>query len=428
MTRSLQARVRLLAFRAAITLIVIECLSLLAIRLSRPLLNDEIRTSRDIFREQSEKIRRLLDPSSPHMLSLDATLGWRYRAGYRDSANAINTQGLRSTREYLPHPPSGVLRVAAFGDSFVYGNEVADSASWPALVEQLFPGVEVLNYGVGGYGVDQAYLRYCEEGTALSPSIVIIGFATDDLRRVVNVYRRFISNREIPLAKPRFILDARGRLVLLPNPLPHPSDYERFLLAPRDVVELGARDYWYQASIYRNPLYDYSATVRLLTNLWLRISERYFASDRLLRGGEFNTSSAAFRIQTALFEEFAVAVQMAGARPLVVILPDRESVAAARQGQRTIFDPLVTALAGRGIEHVDVTEAFRQAQGNPNSWFMIGGHYSPTGNRIVAQWLGRELLARAGAERSRDTLLQTRDTGGRTQFPSCPARIDGTTN
>src|SRR2546426_4127010 len=279
------SRGRRAAFRilgVAIVLAVIEGLSSFAIWVSRPFLVEEIRTTRDIFDEQSDGIRRVLESDSLRVLALDPLLGWRYRAGRRDSANTMNSQGLRSTRQYAPHPPRGVLRVAAFGDSFVYGNEVSDSGAWPALMERLFPRMEVLNYGVGGYGVDQAFLRFCSEGTALSPDVVIIGFVRDDLRRVVNVYRRFISNLELPLVKPRFALDGADSLVLLPNPAPHPSDYERYLRGPRRVIELGAHDQWYRAAVYENPLYDYSATVRLLTNLWLRSDNRYLAADRLI--------------------------------------------------------------------------------------------------------------------------------------------------
>jgi hypothetical protein len=429
MTLNRHQRALSLVFRVAIVLAAIEGLSLLAIRLSRPFLSEEIRTTRDIFREQSDLIERLLDSQ---MLALDPVLGWRYRAGYRDSLNAINSQGLRSTRRYASQPPRGVLRVAAFGDSFVYGNDVADSAAWPALVEQLVPRVEVLNYGVGGYGSDQAYLRFCSEGAALAPRIVVIGFVADDLRHIVNVYGRFISNRETPLVKPRFMLDAGGQLVLLPNPLPRPSDYGRYLHSPESIVELGAHDYWYRPAIYRDPLYDYSATVRLLTNLWLRVDQRYLAPDRLLRHGEFNALSTAFRIQMSLFGHFAAAVRAAGARPIVVLFPDRQSLEQARGGRETIFAPLVRELAAHGIEHVDLTPAFLEAPGDISSWFLPVGnysrHYAPAGNRIVAQWLGRDLLAHATAAKPSDAVWRRRDTAAVKRPPGCPESNTPATN
>jgi len=413
----------------ALALVTTEGVSHLVIRLSRPLFAEEIRTTRAIFREQSDRIRRLIAPDASRMLSVDSVLGWRYSAGHHDAANTISSQGLRGARQYSAHPRPGVARVAAFGDSFVYGSEVADSAAWSAIMERLFPQLEVLNYGVGGYGVDQAYLRFRAEGRALAPQLVIIGFTTDDLRRVVNVYRRFISNRELPLVKPRFTLDTLGRLVLLPEPLTHASDYARYLRAPRDIIELGTNDYWYQPAIYRDPLYDHSATVRLLTHLWLGIHRRYFAGDRLIRHGEFAPTSAAFQIQIALFEHFAAAVRSIGARPVVVIFPDRESVAEAREGRRTVLAPVIQAVAARGLEYIDLTRAFldREAPGDVTGWFMSGGHYSLSGNRVVAEWLGREMVMRALSGPGHQVLRGGHATGiGGT--PETAATAGSTTN
>src|SRR5256885_5239021 len=357
MTHACRQRVLFSGLAIVLGLSAAEGTSRLGIKLARPILIEEIRTTDDIYREQANRISRLLDPDSSGLLALDPLLGWRYRAGHRDSANTVNGQGLRGERHYARRPAAGVLRVAAFGDSFVYGNEVVDSAAWPAIAERLFPGLEVLNYGVGGYGVDQAYLRFGAEGMDLAPQIVLIGFTTDDLRRVVNVYRRFISNREFPLIKPRFLLNARGDLELVPNPAPRPSDYERYEREPRAVIELGPYDDWYEPTIYQEPLYDHSATVRLLTNFWIRVANRYLAANRLFRNGEFNTWSTAFKIQVALFERFAAAVRSAGARPIVVLLPDRESVARARRGGRAPFAPPLEGPAGGPPPEPDLSSA-----------------------------------------------------------------------
>src|SRR2546422_6616660 len=101
MTLSQRRRALFLTTVAIATLIAVtEDMSLLAIRLSRPFLIEEIRTTRDILREQSERIQRLLERDSSHMLAPDPLLGWRYRAGYHDSANTMNSQDLRSTRQY----------------------------------------------------------------------------------------------------------------------------------------------------------------------------------------------------------------------------------------------------------------------------------------------------------------------------------------
>lgn len=374
----------------------IEVLSYITIRLSRPYLDEQIRRTPDIFREQSAKIRNLLNTNSQGRTIFDSNLGWRYRANYHSNGDRLNARGLRSFRDYSIVPAPNVIRVAAFGNSFVYGNEVDNQHSWSHLIEAMYPDVEVLNYGVGGYGTDQAYLRFIAEGSNLSPEIVIIGFSPVMLRRSVNVYRRFISNRELPLVKPRFILNEKDLLVLLPSPLRNIRDYGAYLCHPKGIIELGINDHWYQPVIYENPLYDVSATVRLLTAVGVRVYNRYIDRDRILRGGVFNQSSTAFKIQAKLLAAFVDRVRNSGAKPLIVVFPGRGAVESATQGKRVTYGPLIDYLKGKGLDYIDLSRAFaaRNTPDKINLWFMPGGHYSPIGNEIVARWLGPQIEAR----------------------------------
>src|SRR5580704_5995225 len=56
-------------------------------------------------------------------------------------------------------PEPGRACASAYGDSFVWGEEVPPADGW---IEQLSRriGCRVANYGVSGYGTDQAYLRF----------------------------------------------------------------------------------------------------------------------------------------------------------------------------------------------------------------------------------------------------------------------------
>lgn len=399
---------RLRIFAGLLVVATLEGLSLLTLHVTGPLLDEEIRTKRDIWREQGTLIRSLLERD--RLLAVDSVLGWRYRSGHATARDQTNSRGLRSAREYSLVPADSVVRVAAFGDSFVYGNEVDNANCWSVLTEQIYPRLEVLNYGVGGYGNDQAYLRFLADGQSLSPQMVILGFAPTDFGRVVNVYRRFLSNRELPLVKPRFVLTAGGELELVPNPVRAPADYARYLDHPDAVVALGHRDAWYEPAIYENPFYDLSATVRLLTGLWIKVRRRYVDDDRLVRQGLFNRASTAFVLHTALFESFAAKARAAGMVPLVIIFPDRQSVVRRQNGRAPIFAPLIEELQARGIDYLDLTDAFL-ARGveRADAWFMPGGHYSPSANRLVAEWLGPRLLERAPASAPSDATTGTRE-------------------
>lgn len=389
---------------AAITFVlvvgILEAVSWIAIVLISPRIGEPIRRTHDIFRDQSERIERRLEAdSSALFIVLDSTLGWRQQAGYRSAKYTMSSQGVRGAKMYTTVPRAGTLRAAAFGDSYVFGSEVGDSSAWPSVIERAFPGIEVPNYGVGGYGLDQTYLQYLGRGKELHPQVVIVGFVPDELRRAVNVYRRFLSSLEAPLVKPRFLLSSAGGLTLVPNPLPGDADYRRILRRPRDVLALGPLDYWYTPLVYENPLYDYSATVRLLTAFWIRGYRRFLDPERLYVHGVANPGTAAFRINIALFERLADSIRGRGAQPLLVFFPDREALERTTRGARPPYQSLLDTLRAHGLEPLDAAEAFAAVRvPDLGRWFMTV-HYSPEGNRIVGLWLGRVLAGYRQASR-----------------------------
>jgi len=57
---------------------------------------------------------------------------------------------------------------------------------------------------------------------------------------------------------------------------------------------------------------------------------------------------------------------------------------------------MLDALRARGIDYVDLTDGFLAAGdiGRAGSWFMPGGHYSSSGNTVVARQLAKEIRAR----------------------------------
>ena len=61
-------------------------------------------------------------------------------------------------------PPPGSLRIAAFGDSFTHGDEVPNEDTWQEILMRAHPDVEAMNFGVGAYGLDQAFLHYQRDG------------------------------------------------------------------------------------------------------------------------------------------------------------------------------------------------------------------------------------------------------------------------
>lgn len=85
----------------------------------------------------------------------------------------INGKGLRD-REYSYQKPTGVRRVLVFGDSFTFGSGVTQDQCFTEIAETALNGVEILNMGVPGYGLDQILLSFIAQGELYQPDMVVV--------------------------------------------------------------------------------------------------------------------------------------------------------------------------------------------------------------------------------------------------------------
>lgn len=110
----------------------------------------------------------------------------------------------------LAHEPGRSILV--LGDSMA--TWPGPSKNWPHQLE-LITGIPVVNAGVGGYGLDQIYLRLVEVLPDVDPSLIVVSFIPDDVRRTeLSVFHGS--------PKPYFTVDG-GKLKLMNTPVP---DYQ----------------------------------------------------------------------------------------------------------------------------------------------------------------------------------------------------------
>ncbi len=296
----------------------------------------------------------------------DPELGWRLRPqadvrsvkpGSYDVAVRANDQGLRGAAPVPPEHPPGVLRIAVFGDSQTFGEGVEDDQTFSALLGRGLPGVEVLNFGVHGYGTDQMLLRYEVDGRRFRPDVVVLAFAWFHADRNSTDFSFY--------AKPRFELDANGELRRANGPIESP---ERFALAPPAADESPS------------PLADRSVLARWL---WQRVRN---LRDR----AELRTTGRAWQLTRALVERFAAEVRDDGARFVLVDIDDDQPEASAE----------LRRLAGiLGVDFVEIGPLVRAAERGGDTLRLPGDrHWNPAGHALVAAELRRRLCGGAGAE------------------------------
>lgn len=329
-------------------------------------------------------------------LAFDAELGWQPRPGVevrlQQTRYIHNQAGLRASREYDALPAPGIRRFAAYGDSFTYCQQVSIGNCWTEQLTEALPRTEVLNYGVPGYGPDQAWLRYRRLGASSSPCAVLIGQMVENVNRVVNRFRPFYEPKTgIPLGKPRFLLEG-DQLRLLGTGAERAEQFRD----PRWAeAQLGSHDAWYYPGTFvANPL-DGLFLSRLTRTFFYQTGDRREGTEwtptwaaRMYRpGGE------PFEVLLGVLTGFAADVRAAGATPVVLIFPSKDEVEAARDGQGRTHQPLIDALAQLDIPTVDLTDSLgRYARSNDISK-IFEGHYTPRANERVAETLADRLPA-----------------------------------
>jgi lysophospholipase L1-like esterase len=119
-------------------------------------------------------------------LSRNPRLRYEWRPGARDDGVQINGEGMRDLARAKEKQP-GVLRIACLGDSICAGYSVASEASFPAQLEQLSNRVracddcvEVLNFGVPGYNLEQIVETLAARVLDFQPDLVIYGYCLND--------------------------------------------------------------------------------------------------------------------------------------------------------------------------------------------------------------------------------------------------------
>ena len=317
----------------------------------------------------------------------DASTGWTYRpnAILFDGRLTTNSMGMRSAREFSETPAADTIRIAAFGDSFTAGADVNDNEVWTQVLETELVDrrirAEVLNFGVGGYGMDQAYLRWQNVGKGLSADVVIFGFQPENLQRNVSVFRPiYARNTGIPLSKPRYALQG-DVLELINYPALPPSMlmevYEDF-----DRHPLSAYEFYYSGA---SPVPDWWPLPRLANLIYQATAKPSKPSD------DFGPDSERGRLGKAIADAFAKDVAASGASFMVVHLPVQFELASYHNGGRSPYTFLLKYLEAT-YSYLPVEALLGPEFIEPRYWGGTG-HYGPEINQAIGEALATRIAA-----------------------------------
>lgn len=109
---------------------------------------------------------------------------YRHQTPEVDVTYRINRWGLRSDVDFTLATPPKTCRIALFGDSYAIGYELPQQATFAHRLEQMLSTperpVQVLNFGVSGFGTAESLRTYLAFAQRFGPDLVLMQWQVTD--------------------------------------------------------------------------------------------------------------------------------------------------------------------------------------------------------------------------------------------------------
>ena len=376
----------------------------------------EIKSIRELLKRATyrrEEIDRYLDSTIPNKWAkFDPELGYTLsdcvaQDGIDNSftIGSYEKDGQRRMVNYADRP----CRINAYGNSFTMCHQVSDGETWEEYLAAHL-GEPIRNFGVGGYGVYQAYRRMLRHESSEDgvPYVILNVFGIDDHYRSIDAWRHlrimdwfrrpgrenmFHNN---PWVHVRFDPHTGG-MVEMPNDFPTPQSlyklcdeefvYEHY---KDDIVLKMYMATHYGVDVEAKPLQALAEAMRLSL--------------------DFNSPAARFESIKALYHHCAL-------QSTIEIIKKTRSFAAQHDKQLMVLlsyatghiieacrgmprpdQPLVDFLKAENVRSVDALakhmEDYRSFKLDPATYVRryYNGHYSPAGNHFFAFAIKNEIV------------------------------------
>ena len=304
---------------------------------------------------------------SSYLVYRDPVVGWpapsSYGAGDRDRT------GSRIVPAF-PDPDEHEACISIYGNSFTWSSDVASEHAWGNVLAQ-WANCRVANYGVGGYGTDQAYLRFKNNEMDSAP-IVILGYLSENIMRNITQYRDLVYAHGGLGFKPRFIFDENGRFTLIRLPTIAASEYIQFVHHPERYLE---HDYFAPGG---------PAGIRRLDfpYVWsVAMAFRHFIIQTKIKGvpwyADFYQSdhpSQALPIATRILGMFEQEARSRGKQPLIVIYPTVLDLLYYQKEKVWIYQNLIDDLHSHAIEPLNIGIGMIDYIGDRDPWQLYTDH------------------------------------------------------
>jgi hypothetical protein len=303
-------------------------------------------------------------------------IGWNHNANDRQPGEApADKNGARAT-----DVPFQRVVMSSYGDSFVFGSEVGPRSSFQYYLS-LATQTKVVNYGVGGYGPDQAVMllqEHLASGVHEAP-VVLLGMPAENIARVVNMFPLlYWAVGSAALLKPVYVPDGDGfRLQEGPGGAP----LSRATLRGA-IDEAQHADFWFAHNDRRpRPQFPY---------LWTTVRAAQYFSAEVVRFQDLYGDARAVATLHHVLDVFVGLARRNGFTPVYLMIPMRPDVQRKLAGKPATYAAFLDELRRRHadlivVDALEIDVDFERFYHQPG----MAGHLSDYGQQLVAAQIYR---------------------------------------
>lgn len=358
-------------------------------------------------------------------LTYDPWLGWRNPPNntfyYKGQPYSTNAQGFRHVRDYASTREQK-LRVAVLGDSQVFGMFVPMNVHFALRLEQRYPDLEMLLFGVPGYGPTQELLLL----ESILPrfdfrSLLVVLFLENDL-----IDTTLVMNHEYK-QKPYPVLTG-GQIEIRNVPVPIPIIEKGVMLKKhlRPNALLFRNSGLFRSLSYLLARGEYGVTdslqslglVEIIDSSGFRYRKRFGFGHGFLRAdglaiecAEAVTCPHEHQLDglpnvLAIYGEMRRMCERRGRTFHVLVDPPASEM---RRGRFDRTRRVAAALRTEGFDVIDFSRMVEARQEAPGNFIAQDLHWNAAGNRLAAEAIDAGLIGR---------LMEARRAGTKSSGPA----------
>ena len=336
--------------------------------------------------------------TSNHEIGKNSTTKWN-----------IGANGARLNPTFENHES----QISCYGDSFTFSRQVNDNETWPHHLSKLTK-TNVLNFGVGNYGIDQSLLRLKREFPKNKTEIVIIGVVPETICRILSMWKHYYEYGNTFAFKPKFIFK-NDQLLNIKNPIDDSSkffEYTKFL----DYIQ--KYDYFYKNK-FKKEIISFPYSITILKNFkrnygiiyWQQKIKNLKNNNQDFSKIEWKSMEIIMNInmswKTKLFDDLDVCKllkmilqeyvnysEKMNFKPIFIFLPQKDDLIFIKNHEH-FFQNFSNELSTiKNLVTLDVVDDLL-SESNLDDLYSdnndYGGHYSDYGNKKISQLIYQKL-------------------------------------